>query len=146
MWQLQVWNNGDFENIAVYCHGIQNFESNCFCQFVDCFGIVSPDADNGKEMKNTWIHICVYRFLITLHWWLGPPPTYSWKALTVMRVRLVLDKKKGGDSWWKDDFCTWFCMSRRCAIPSAGWTGQGQPQLSLSELIKKDPFGFFLPS
>ena len=66
----------------------------------------------------------------------APPPTHlCMENLTAMGIRLILDKR-GGDSYGKEDLSTWFCMSRRCAIPRAGWTGQGQPQLPLSQVIK----------
>lgn len=64
--------------------------------------------------------------------------------LKVSGIRLASANNKGGDSYWKENLPTWFCMSRRCAIPRAGWTGQGQPQLSPSPLFKWSPF--FLPS
>lgn len=131
MWQLHVTNNEDLRRWCIVSLNVE-FVNTGLCEFVGILGIVT--LDNGKEMKiNTWIYIymntytfiyilCVYGRFYHLALMSETPTHLFMESLTVMGVRLVLDK--GGDSWWKDDFCTWFCMSWRCAISRLDGTGK----------------------
>lgn len=92
-------------------------------------------ASFPSRQRKTLVLVLATEWMSDPHPFIHGKPDSQWDSSS-------LRNNKGGDSCWKENLSTWFCMSRRCAIPCAGWTGQGQPQLSPSPLQMVS----FLPS